>query len=111
MSLLVEILLLLVIVLYTFALCFIFLYSITQAHLLLRYLFHKKKYEAKQQPGTVFTTLPSVTIQLPVYNERYVASRLIDCVVRMNYPKDKLEIQVLDDSTDDTFGIIAEKIE
>src|SRR2546423_500555 len=51
--------------------------------------------------------LPVVTIQLPVYNERYVVERLIDAVCRIDYPRDLLEIQVLDDSTDDT-GLIIE---
>jgi cellulose synthase/poly-beta-1,6-N-acetylglucosamine synthase-like glycosyltransferase len=49
---------------------------------------------------------PLVTIQLPLYNERYVITRLIDATMRLDYPKDKLEIQILDDSTDDTTGII-----
>jgi len=49
---------------------------------------------------------PSVTIQLPLYNERYVAERLIKCIVNLDYPKDKLEIQILDDSTDDTKDIV-----
>jgi cellulose synthase/poly-beta-1,6-N-acetylglucosamine synthase-like glycosyltransferase len=48
---------------------------------------------------------PVVTIQLPLYNEMYVADRLIDAVCRMDYPRDRLEIQVLDDSTDETQGI------
>jgi cellulose synthase/poly-beta-1,6-N-acetylglucosamine synthase-like glycosyltransferase len=45
---------------------------------------------------------PSVTIQLPMYNERYVVERLLEETLKMDYPKDKLQIQVLDDSTDDT---------
>jgi cellulose synthase/poly-beta-1,6-N-acetylglucosamine synthase-like glycosyltransferase len=45
---------------------------------------------------------PRVTVQLPLYNERYVVERLIDAVCRLDYPRDRLEIQVLDDSTDDT---------
>jgi cellulose synthase/poly-beta-1,6-N-acetylglucosamine synthase-like glycosyltransferase len=48
---------------------------------------------------------PVVTIQLPLYNEMYVADRLIDAVCRMDYPRDRLEIQVLDDSTDETHSI------
>jgi cellulose synthase/poly-beta-1,6-N-acetylglucosamine synthase-like glycosyltransferase len=51
---------------------------------------------------------PAVTIQLPVYNERYVARRLLDAVARLDYPVDRIEIQILDDSTDDTTAIIAE---
>ena len=47
-----------------------------------------------------------VTIQLPLYNEQYVAERLIDSVCKIEYPKDLLEIQVLDDSTDDTVQIV-----
>ena len=48
---------------------------------------------------------PVVTIQLPLYNEMYVADRLIEAVCRMDYPRDRLEIQVLDDSTDETQSI------
>jgi cellulose synthase/poly-beta-1,6-N-acetylglucosamine synthase-like glycosyltransferase len=51
--------------------------------------------------------LPAVTIQLPLYNERYVATRLLEAVGALDYPRDRLEIQVLDDSTDDTTGIVA----
>ena len=51
-------------------------------------------------------TLPIVTIQLPLYNEKYVARRLIDAMCRIDYPKDRLEIQVLDDSDDDTVDLI-----
>jgi cellulose synthase/poly-beta-1,6-N-acetylglucosamine synthase-like glycosyltransferase len=51
-------------------------------------------------------SLPTVTIQLPLYNERYVAVRLIDAVCKIDYPKEKLEIQVLDDSDDDTIELI-----
>ena len=50
--------------------------------------------------------LPVVTIQLPLYNEKYVAKRLIDAVCRIDYPKDRLHIQVLDDSDDDTIELI-----
>ena len=46
--------------------------------------------------------LPRVTVQLPIYNEVYVVERLIDAVARMRYPRDRFEVQVLDDSTDET---------
>lgn len=52
-----------------------------------------------------FTCLPHVTVQLPVYNERHVIARLIDAAVALDYPADRLEIQILDDSTDDTVVI------
>jgi len=51
--------------------------------------------------------LPVITVQLPIYNERYVAARLLDAVARLDYPRERLEIQVLDDSTDDTPSIVA----
>jgi cellulose synthase/poly-beta-1,6-N-acetylglucosamine synthase-like glycosyltransferase len=51
---------------------------------------------------------PSVTVQLPLFNERYVARRLLEAVGRLDYPRDRLEIQVLDDSTDETAAIVAE---
>ncbi len=54
--------------------------------------------------------LPFVTIQLPVYNERYVVDRLIRATAEIKYPKDKLEIQILDDSTDETSSIINDTI-
>lgn len=54
--------------------------------------------------------LPEVTVQLPIYNEKYVVERLIEAVASFHYPKDKLEIQLLDDSTDETAQIIKEKI-
>jgi cellulose synthase/poly-beta-1,6-N-acetylglucosamine synthase-like glycosyltransferase len=53
-------------------------------------------------------SLPPVTVQLPVFNERFVVERLIESAVRLDYPAGKLQIQVLDDSTDDTTGIAAE---
>ena len=55
--------------------------------------------------------LPTVTIQLPFYNEKYVASRLIKAVCKLDYPKDKLEIQILDDSDDETVQIIKNLVE
>ena len=54
---------------------------------------------------------PRVTVQLPLYNERYVACRLVEAVCRLDYPRDRLEIQVLDDSTDDTTELLAETVE
>jgi cellulose synthase/poly-beta-1,6-N-acetylglucosamine synthase-like glycosyltransferase len=54
---------------------------------------------------------PIVTVQLPIFNERYVAERLVDAVCLLDYPKDKLDIQVLDDSTDDTRHLLRSKVE
>jgi cellulose synthase/poly-beta-1,6-N-acetylglucosamine synthase-like glycosyltransferase len=54
------------------------------------------------QPSRFFTDLPKVTVQLPLYNERFVVERLLEEVSRMDYPRELLQIQVLDDSTDET---------
>jgi cellulose synthase/poly-beta-1,6-N-acetylglucosamine synthase-like glycosyltransferase len=64
---------------------------------------HERK---RRQRVDLPTTLPVVTIQLPMYNEKYVVRRLIDAVCQMDYPKDRLQIQVLDDSDDDTVDLI-----
>src|SRR5579884_1043592 len=60
-----------------------------------------------RQPGTPppLDPTPIVTIQLPLYNEMYVADRLIEAVCAIEYPRERLEIQVLDDSTDETRSI------
>jgi cellulose synthase/poly-beta-1,6-N-acetylglucosamine synthase-like glycosyltransferase len=67
-------------------------------YLFLRYRKHAPKPKARYAANR----LPRVTVQLPLYNEMYVAERLIDAVVAIDYPRELLEIQVLDDSTDDT---------
>jgi cellulose synthase/poly-beta-1,6-N-acetylglucosamine synthase-like glycosyltransferase len=64
------------------------------------YFKHRKK--ARNEAPFRFEQLPRVTIQLPLYNERYVLERLIDETVKIEYPRELLQIQVLDDSTDDT---------
>jgi cellulose synthase/poly-beta-1,6-N-acetylglucosamine synthase-like glycosyltransferase len=61
---------------------------------------HKKNMLAA--PPLKFESLPRITVQLPIYNERYVVERLLEEVSKMEYPRDLLQIQVLDDSTDDT---------
>jgi cellulose synthase/poly-beta-1,6-N-acetylglucosamine synthase-like glycosyltransferase len=58
--------------------------------------------DREPKPGAALSPLPTVTIQLPLYNEMYVAERLIEAVCRIEYPRELLEIQVLDDSTDET---------
>ncbi|ANM32104.1 glycosyl transferase family 2 [Acidobacteria bacterium Mor1] len=62
-------------------------------------------------PARRFDELPVLTVQLPLFNEMYVAPRLIDAVCNLDYPRDRLEIQVLDDSTDETTTICREIVE
>ncbi|HVC18853.1 MAG TPA: cellulose synthase family protein [Vicinamibacterales bacterium] len=71
---------------------------------LLVYLYMKHR-DNEPIPLGVLDPLPVVTIQLPVYNEMYVVDRLIESICRLDYPRDRLEIQVLDDSTDETCEI------
>ncbi len=66
------------------------------------YLYYKHKRNAVSLPPAYFRELPRVTVQLPIFNEQYVIDRLIDACCNFDYPADKLEIQVLDDSTDET---------
>src|SRR6266481_10060607 len=75
-------------------------YGLHRYDIIRTYFKHRTK--AVDHPPSRFEQLPPVTIQLPVYNERYVVERLIDEVVKIEYPKGLLQIQVLDDSTDDT---------
>jgi cellulose synthase/poly-beta-1,6-N-acetylglucosamine synthase-like glycosyltransferase len=101
---------LVVVVIYCSSLLFIFLYSLTQLDLLYHYLTGKADYKLAQSPKKVFPSLPKITVQLPIYNEQYVVERLLEAVTKLNYPNDLLEIQVLDDSTDETCQIILDKI-
>src|SRR5260370_6613590 len=75
-------------------------YGLHRYDVIRTYFKHRKN--AVVDPPTRFEQLPPVTIQLPIYNERYVVERLIDEVTKIEYPAGLLQIQVLDDSTDDT---------
>lgn len=100
-----------IIVLYTVSLLLILMYAIAQLNLLINYLNAKKK--TAQCPLFDFENpeeIPVVTIQLPVYNEMYVIQRLLDNIAKIKYPREKLEIQVLDDSTDESLKTTALKI-
>jgi cellulose synthase/poly-beta-1,6-N-acetylglucosamine synthase-like glycosyltransferase len=68
------------------------------------YLYYRHKYDIPTPKGTL-EKLPSVTIQLPIFNEMYVVERLVDAVCKIDYPRELLEIQILDDSTDETCAI------
>ena len=70
------------------------------------YLFLKNRNRCPH-PLARFTELPGVTVQLPLFNEIYVVERLLKSVSELDYPKDRLQIQVLDDSTDETREIAA----
>jgi cellulose synthase/poly-beta-1,6-N-acetylglucosamine synthase-like glycosyltransferase len=102
----------LMLLIYFVAMSAVTIYCLLQFHLLYLYKrYHKenpdiqyKKYAADDDNA------PFVTVQLPMFNEMYVAERIIDSVAQQEYPKHRFEIQVLDDSTDETVGIVAAKV-
>ena len=92
-----------IIIIYTIAILLIFVYALAQLNLLINYLSYRRKdneYELFDLSNE--NEVPFVTIQLPVYNECYVMDQLLDNIALIDYPREKLEIQVLDDSTDES---------
>jgi cellulose synthase/poly-beta-1,6-N-acetylglucosamine synthase-like glycosyltransferase len=96
-----------IIILYTTAAAVVLLYAIAQLNLLLNYLATKKSKQrfVKIDLDALKAGYPYVTIQLPVYNELYVMKGLLENIGKLDYPKDRLEIQVLDDSTDESYEL------
>jgi cellulose synthase/poly-beta-1,6-N-acetylglucosamine synthase-like glycosyltransferase len=92
----------LILVLYFFILSILAIYGWHRYYLVYLYMKHRDRVPT---PPPLPDSLPPVTVQLPIFNEMYVADRLINSVGEMDYPRDLLEIQVLDDSTDETTGI------
>lgn len=84
---------------YFFILLVLAVYGWHRYYLVYAYMKHKHE---QPVPRATLDPLPVVTIQLPLFNEMYVVDRLVDAVCRIDYPRDRLEIQVLDDSTDET---------
>src|ERR1051325_5677090 len=87
---------------YFFVLIVLAVYGWHRYYLVWLYMKHR---DNEPKPGPLPDPLPIVTIQLPLYNEIYVADRLIEAVAAIEYPRDRLEIQVLDDSTDETRSV------
>ncbi len=93
---------------YFVALLILFVFGL---HGFVMLFYHRKYKEVKHEPKPDFKCDANVTIQLPLYNELYVVERLINTICKIDYPKDKFEIQVLDDSTDETVSIAARVVE
>jgi len=96
---------------YAIALTYITLYCLMQFHLLFHYQRTRKKVATETALDLSADDVPFVTIQLPIFNELYVTERLIDNITKFDYPKDRYEIHVLDDSTDETLEISRRKVE
>jgi len=75
------------------------------------WLYYRHKKNATHGPTAHFAELPFVTVQLPIFNEQYVVDRLIEAVCSLDYPRDRLEIQLLDDSTDETRQVASAIVE
>lgn len=97
-------------IIYGICLLLIFFYSLLQLSLSVAYAKTRKKRADETTPDFDLSTAPKVTIQLPMFNELYVAERIIETTAAFDYPRDKFEIQVLDDSTDETVDVIAKKV-
>ncbi|HRJ74974.1 MAG TPA: glycosyltransferase, partial [Anaerolineales bacterium] len=103
-----------IVVAYSFSMGMLIIYLINMVYLAFIGLRKQKYLQTKNSLLSVTSVatkkFPFVTIQLPIYNERYVAERLIEACASFDYPKHLFEIQVLDDSTDDTKDIVAKKV-
>jgi len=102
-----------ILTLYTVCMMCILIYCMAEVHLAVKYTNYKKRKStnSKQTSNHLAPAAPpKVTIQLPIFNELYVVERLIDAVIQFDYPKEQLQIQVLDDSTDETVAISRAKV-
>ena len=100
-----------IIFIYSVSLLLIFMYALAQLNLLINYLRAQKKEDTSEKFNfNNANEIPFVTIQLPVYNELYVMERLLENIAKIEYPKNKLEIQVLDDSTDESVEMTANQV-
>ncbi|MGH9569602.1 MAG: cellulose synthase family protein, partial [Candidatus Angelobacter sp.] len=75
------------------------------------YMYYRHRKNRTSAPPGQFADLPQVTVQLPIFNEQFVVDRLVESISKMEYPRDKLDIQVLDDSTDETRQVARDVVE
>ena len=102
----------LLMIVYSISLILVLFYSLSQLNLLWNYVQYKKKKEKHPLLDlTKSESIPFITIQLPVFNELYVMERLLKCINQIEYPREKLEVQVLDDSTDESVELTRRLVE
>lgn len=94
-------------ILYVACALFLALYALGYLVLLVEYMIHRRTRRTLPE----IKTYPEVAVQLPLYNEKHVVGRLLDAVAALDWPRDKLTVQVLDDSSDDTVEIVAQHVE
>lgn len=98
-------------IMYLLCLVVITIFCFLQFHLWVVYITKRRKLQPEKVSGRPEPPdLPFITIQLPVFNEKYVVERVIDAVMKMDYPKNRFEVQILDDSTDKTLEITRRKV-
>jgi cellulose synthase/poly-beta-1,6-N-acetylglucosamine synthase-like glycosyltransferase len=100
---------LLLLIPYFFVLVILATYGIHRYKLVYMYYRNRKKHAS--EPAQRFAELPRVTVQLPIFNEQFVVDRLVESICKLEYPKDRLDIQVLDDSTDETHEVARAVVE
>ena len=97
-------------IIYLIVLLLLALYGVSNFINTILYLRVKKTLKRKQEAPPP-SEWPAVTIQLPIYNEKYTVERLLHAVTQLEYPADRLQIQVLDDSTDDTAELVSRLVD
>jgi len=75
------------------------------------WMYYKHRRNKTTTPKSMFEQLPRVTIQLPIFNEQFVVNRLVESICNLDYPRDLLDIQLLDDSTDETVQVAADVVD
>ena len=102
-------------IVYGFTAVILATYGLNSLIMVLLYLRHRPfdglRTPREHQTPPLLTNAPPVTVQLPIYNELHVVERLLDAVTRLDYPRDKLQIQVLDDSTDETTALAQARVD
>jgi len=99
------------IILFTYTIILIILFAYSFHPYILLYYYFKYKSRKINNDTKKLISFPGVTVQLPIYNEKYVIGRLLKSVLSMEYPREKLEVQILDDSDDETIVIVANLVE
>ena len=102
-------------VLYAISMAVLIIYGVNLLWLAMAFAWRDERLEGEVPDPDALpkpdSSWPSVTVQLPLFNEQFVAERIIDNVIGLDYPKQKLEIQVLDDSIDETVEIVEKRVE
>jgi cellulose synthase/poly-beta-1,6-N-acetylglucosamine synthase-like glycosyltransferase len=105
-----EVLGYIIFVIYFISLVYVTIFCLMQLHLLFVYLSKNKGTLQTPTSNLNDSDLPLITVQLPIFNEQYVVERLIDNIIKLDYPQDKIQIHILDDSTDETLEITKRKV-